>query len=92
MIQRAQANRLPFELVAFDAFYGVNQDLRRVVNQAGLIYMADVPYNTQVYLTEPSMALWDGSYSHSVRSVVNLPDTTRQQVCVRATERGELNM
>ena len=91
MIQRAQANRLPFEVVAFDAFYGVNQDLRRVVNTSGLIYMADVPYNTQVYLTEPSMELWDGTYAHAVCDVANLPDTLSQQVCVRATERGELN-
>ena len=90
MIQRAKANGLPFDLVAFDALYGVNQDLRRVIHEAGLIYMADVPHNTQVYLTEPSLEQWDGAYAHSVREVAELPDTTRQQICVRATERGEL--
>jgi SRSO17 transposase len=91
MIQRAQANGLPFEMVAFDGFYGVNQDLRRVVNQAGLIDMADVAHNTQVYLTQPSMDRWDGTHSHAVRDVSNLPDTTSRRILVRATEQGQLN-
>lgn len=91
MIQRAKANGLPFEVIAFDALYGVNQDLRRVIHHNQMIYMADVPHNTQVYLAETRMDKWDGSYTHSVAEVTQMADTSQQRIRVRATERGELN-
>lgn len=91
LIQRAKANGLPFEVIAFDALYGVNQDLRHVVHQHQMIYMADVPHNTQVYLAEPRMDKWDGVYPHSVAEVAQMADTPQQRILIRATERGELN-
>jgi SRSO17 transposase len=57
MIQRVKANGLPFEAVACDDFYGRSGWLRRQMDGAGIVYMADVPENTQVYLTQPDFGL-----------------------------------
>jgi len=57
MIQRVQANGLPFEAVAFDDFYGQSPWLRDQTTDAGLTYMADVPSNTQVYLEKPVLGI-----------------------------------
>jgi SRSO17 transposase len=53
MIQRVTAEGLPFEGVCFDTLYGRSRWLRRQVDQAGLIYLADVPANTEVFLRKP---------------------------------------
>jgi len=53
MIQRAQAQGLPFEAVACDDLYGRAGWFRRALAEAGIIYMADVPATTQVYLAPP---------------------------------------
>ena len=53
MIQRAQANGLPFEAVGCDDLYGRADWFRAELAGADLIYMADVPSITQVYLTRP---------------------------------------
>jgi len=50
MIQRA---RVPYEAVACDTLYGRSVWLRREMAGAGILYMAEVPASTQVYLTEP---------------------------------------
>lgn len=55
MIERVQAQGLPFELVACDTLYGRNQWLRRTLDGAGLTYCADVPADTRVYLTCPEV-------------------------------------
>jgi SRSO17 transposase len=57
MIERAQANGLPFKSVAFDDFYGQSAWLRDKVAGAGLIYMADVPCSTAVYLDQPVLGV-----------------------------------
>jgi len=57
MLQRAQANGLPFEAVACDDLYGRSGWLRREMDAAGLVYMAEVPENTLVYLTRPEFGL-----------------------------------
>jgi SRSO17 transposase len=57
MIQQAQANELPFEAVAFDDVYGRSRWLRDETDGAGLIYMADVPSNTKVYLKKPVLGV-----------------------------------
>jgi SRSO17 transposase len=53
MIQRVQARGLPFEAVACDDLYGRAGWFRRAMAEAGIIYMADVPATTQVYLAPP---------------------------------------
>jgi len=57
MIQRVQAQGLPFEAVACDDLYGRSGWLRQQMAAAGIIYMAEVPANTQVYLTRPDFGV-----------------------------------
>lgn len=57
MLQRAQANGLPFEAVACDDLYGRSGWLRHEMDAAGLLYMAEVPETTQVYLTRPEFGV-----------------------------------
>ena len=57
LIERARDNGLPFEAVCCDDLYGRSIRFRCNVNQAGMVYMADVPVNTQVYLTAPTVGV-----------------------------------
>jgi SRSO17 transposase len=57
MIQRVQANGLPFEAVACDDLYGRSGWLRREMDVAGILYMAEVPNSTQVYLAKPEFGV-----------------------------------
>jgi len=57
MIQRVQAQGLPFEAVACDDLYGRSTWLRDRLAGAGLVYMADVPCNTLVYLEKPVLGV-----------------------------------
>jgi len=53
MIQRVHARGLPFEAVACDDLYGRAGWFRRAMDAAGIIYMAEVPATTRVYLAPP---------------------------------------
>jgi SRSO17 transposase len=57
LIKRAKDNGLPFEAVGFDCFYGQNPQFRADVNDEGLIYMADIPSDTMVYLKIPVVGI-----------------------------------
>jgi SRSO17 transposase len=57
LIQRILAKGLPFEAVAFDDLYGRSTWLRDKLNEAELIYMADVPRTSQVYLEKPVLGI-----------------------------------
>lgn len=57
MIERVKANGLPFEAVACDALYGRSGWLRREMDIAHILYMAEVPENTLVYLTKPEFGV-----------------------------------
>ncbi|MEK7412760.1 MAG: IS701 family transposase [Planctomycetota bacterium] len=57
LIRQAQANGLEFEVVGCDSLYGRSGQFRADVDAAGLLYMADVPANTQVYLQEPQVGI-----------------------------------
>lgn len=57
MIERVASEGLPFEWVCCDTLYGRNYTLRRKIADAKLIYMADVPIDTQVYLEKPVVGL-----------------------------------
>lgn len=57
MIQRAVVNGLPFEAVGCDDLYGRAEWFRREMDRAGIVYMADVPTNIQVYLHEPQVGV-----------------------------------
>jgi SRSO17 transposase len=57
MIRRVQAQGLPFDAVACDDLYGRSVWLRDQLARAGIVYMADVPRNTQVYLERPVLGV-----------------------------------
>jgi len=57
MIQRAQANGLPFEAVGCDDLYGRADWFRAAMDQANIIYVADVPRTTAVYLERPEFGV-----------------------------------
>jgi SRSO17 transposase len=57
MIQRAQTAGLPFEAFACDDLYGRSGWLRTNLDRAGIVYFADVPADTRVYLTQPTLEL-----------------------------------
>ena len=53
MIQRVRANGLAFAAVACDDLYGRSGWLRQQLDLANIVYMAEVPKNTKVYLSKP---------------------------------------
>ena len=57
MIRRAQAEGLPFEAVACDELYGRSGWLRARLDEAKLVYLANVPADTRVYLAEPRLGI-----------------------------------
>lgn len=57
MIQRVRAAGVPFEAVLCDELYGRSRWLRAQLDAAGLLYLADVPADTPVYLTPPAFGL-----------------------------------
>jgi SRSO17 transposase len=57
MIQRVKANGLPFEAVACDDLYGRSGWLRHQLDAAGMVYMAEVPEDTLVYLNPPDFGV-----------------------------------
>lgn len=98
MIQRAQAQGIPFEGVACDTLYGRNPWLRDQCAQAGIECYSDVPANTQVYLSLPHVGKPPAKQArHSrvlspaavrVDQVGRLPDTLWQHLVLRPSERG----
>jgi SRSO17 transposase len=54
MVQRAQANGLPFDFLACDDLYGRATWFRAEVAQAHVTYIADVPCTTSVYPERPA--------------------------------------
>ena len=57
MIERVSAAGLPFEVVLCDDFYGRSGWLRHQIDAYGLLYLADVPADTQVYLSQPRLGV-----------------------------------
>ena len=103
MIQRVQADGLPFETVACDELYGRNRDLRAQLDEMHLKYAAQVPANTQVYLQVPQVGLPHDAASgrrhtrqrvqsqqkpHTVYAIGRRAATAWQRIQVRAIERG----
>ena len=103
LIQRMQERGIPFEAVAFDTLYGRNYGQREQLAQAGLEYYADVPVNTQVYLSEPVWGLPQnqrgpqGKKERVLSPKAYRVDQLRQHselgwqtITLRASERGQL--
>jgi SRSO17 transposase len=67
MIQRAQANGLPFEAVGCDDLYGRADWFRGAMDRASIIYMADVPRTTEVYVACPRFGVPETPADHQGR-------------------------
>ena len=90
MVQRV---RVPYEAVLCDDLYGRNQHFRRQMDQAGILYLGDIPANTLVYLTRPEGQWIKGTFQLSNEAQALTVTQVGQQVPwtrfqVRATERG----
>jgi SRSO17 transposase len=57
MIQRAKAQGLPFAVVSCDSLYGRDSQFRADLDGEDIIYMADIPADTHVYLTSPTVGI-----------------------------------
>lgn len=53
MVKQAKENGLPFEVVGCDDLYGRSKEFRASLDGEHIIYMADVPVDTPVYLEKP---------------------------------------
>ena len=103
MIRRAQQCGLPFELVVCDDAYGRDHSFRSQLDQEGLIYAADVPCSTQVYLQKPEIGLppkvrrppihprvLNGVPAIRVDQWAQDPSLSWQTLSIRSNERGVL--
>ena len=106
MIQRVLAAGVPFEVLLCDDLYGRSQWLRHQLRAAQVVYLADVPADTLVYLRQPVLGVpvprgrqgrpptqprvLNGVTPLEVRQVVARADTPFRRFQVRVTERGVL--
>jgi len=106
MVKRVKAQGVPFDLLACDALYGRDSQFRADVDAAGVLYAAQVPADTNVYVSEPQVGVPEKrgkrgrprtrlhvlsrQRPHEVRGLARHPQTVWQQVMVRDTERGRL--
>ena len=57
MIRRAKAHGLPFSVVGCDSLYGRDSQFRADLDAEELIYMADTPADTHVFLKKPTVGI-----------------------------------
>src|SRR2546425_3546084 len=57
MVKRVKAQGVPFDLLACDALYGRDRQFRADVDAAGVLYAAQVPADTNVYVSEPQVGV-----------------------------------
>ncbi len=106
MVKRVKAHGVPFDLLACDALYGRDGRFRAALDAEGVRYAAQVPADTNVYVSEPQVGVPEPrgkrgrprtrlhvlsrQRPHEVRALARHPQTVWQQVMVRSTERGRL--
>jgi SRSO17 transposase len=57
LIRRAKANALPFDVVGCDSLYGRDSQFRADLDAEKVLYVADIPVDTLVYLTPPQVGV-----------------------------------
>jgi SRSO17 transposase len=57
LIERAQADGLPFQVVGCDSIYGRDRQFRADLDAKHILYMADIPSDTRVYLEKPVVGI-----------------------------------
>jgi SRSO17 transposase len=105
MILRAREHDLPFDFVGMDAHYGEQPWLLSRLEAEGVLYMADIPSNTRVYVDTPTVGVPPrqgqrgriptkprvlAGEAVQVRQVATLEQVTWHVVKVRDIQRGEL--
>jgi SRSO17 transposase len=102
MVDRVYKNGLPFCAIDCDSLYGRAGWLRDALNQRGHEYYADVPSNTEVYLSPPLVTYpltKKGAPSknpeiigvtYTVKELKSLAQTKWQTITLRPNERGML--
>jgi SRSO17 transposase len=106
MIKRVLASGVPFEVLLCDDLYGRSQWLRHQLRMAEVVYLADVPADTQVYLRQPVVGVpvargrtgrpptqrrvLNGVTPVEVQQGARRADTLFRRFAVRDTERGVL--
>lgn len=103
IIQRAQANGIPFVAVDMDDLYGRNWELCAQLDQVGIEYYGDIPANTIVYLEKPTIE-WPltkrgkrskryqiiSNQRYEVRQLLHRNNLEWVRLTLRPCERGEL--
>jgi SRSO17 transposase len=98
LIQRAQANGVPFVAVGCDELYGRKGEFRDQMHEASIEYYADVPKDTYVCLSEPQVGESKTKRKKKQRTLltpkykvcdlVHHAATTWHEITVRPIERG----
>lgn len=57
MVINARNNGVPFGWVGMDCFYGEQSNLRKKLDEEGLIYIADIPRDTRVWIKIPEIGV-----------------------------------
>jgi len=105
MIERAKANGLSFEAVAFDSLYGRSYWLREQCGQVGLEYYADIPNNYLLYREAPVLEFEQGKRGKPTQKFTiagqealkasdfaRLPQTVWENIILRPAERGQMRV
>ena len=103
LVKRVRAQKVPFEAVACDTFYGRDGWFRAALAADNFEYMAEVPVSQRVYLSEPTIGLPTNKkgpkaehirvlspHADRVDKVCRQPDLAWQTLTIRATDRGHL--
>jgi SRSO17 transposase len=103
LLERSRAAGIKFECVGCDGFYGRDGAFRAELDKRAFQYMADVPSNMRVYLSEPKIGLPDHKKGPKAKhervlepqairvdSLRKERGTHWERLTVRATERGAL--
>jgi SRSO17 transposase len=57
LIREARSNGVKFGWVGMDSFYGRQSDLLNTIDSDGIVYMADIPSDTRVWLNRPRVGI-----------------------------------
>ena len=106
MIKRVKENGLPFDLLAVDGFYGQDSQFRADLETQQVLYAAQIPSDTRVYLSEPRvdvpkkrckkgrkpkrLKVLSRHKPREVRQLAQDPKTQFEPVRIRYTERAWL--
>jgi SRSO17 transposase len=104
LLERSRAAGVKFEAVGCDGFYGRDGAFRAQLEERHFQYMADVPSNQRVYLSEPKIGLPTHKKGRKAKhervlspkgvgvdSLRKELHTHWQKLTIRATERGQLS-